>query len=127
MHLSTRDFARIGAMVADEGRWRGKQVVPAAWIKESTYPHSDLKDNHISHDRYDASGYIWSIDEDTGTVWTDGYGGHFMLIDPEHNLTIVERNFTGNSHLTTGMWLMNKDRSQSLHNLIDAHAVLVGL
>lgn len=126
-HMSTRDFARIGAMVADEGRWRGQQVVPASWIAESTYPHSNLRGNHIDQGRYDASGYHWSIDEDTGTLWTDGYGGHFMLIDPEHNITIVERNYTGNSHLSTGLWLMKNDRGQSLSSLIEAHKKMVGI
>lgn len=108
MYTSTRDFARIGAMVANNGVWEGKQVVPADWIALSTSPLSTLKNS-----RYTASGYIWWIDEKNNTIWTDGYGGHFMLIDPSRNFTIVQRNFTGNSLLTTGLWLLKPDRDAS--------------
>lgn len=74
IYTSTRGFARIGAMVANGGRWQGKQIVPESWINESTYPHSDLTKNHINYGRYEASGYMWMIDNDSNTVWTDGYG-----------------------------------------------------
>ena len=124
IYISTRDFARIGAMVANNGRWNGKQVVPQAWIEESTKPLSDLTNNHISYGRFDAAGYIWMIDQDSGTIWTDGYGGHFMLIDPARNLTIVERNFTGNSYLSTAMWMITRNRDSSLWKLIEAHEML---
>ncbi|SDX65749.1 serine hydrolase domain-containing protein [Litoreibacter albidus] len=107
MYTSARDFARIGAMVANNGMWDGKQVVPAAWIELSTSPLSALTNSG----RYTASGYIWWIDENTNTVWTDGYGGHYMLIDPARNLTVVMRTFSGNSYLSTGLWLARSDRN----------------
>jgi len=56
MHLSTRDCARIGAMMANNGRWNDKQVVPEKWITESTTAFSDLTNNHISYGFYDAFG-----------------------------------------------------------------------
>ena len=123
MYLSTRDFARIGAMVANGGKWNGKQVVPESWITESTAPHSDLSNNHIKY-RYKAFGYVWWINHD-GTIWTDGYGGHFMLIDPKRKLTIVERNFTGNSYLSTGMWLIDKKRNDGLNQVLKAYQQII--
>lgn len=127
MYISTRDFARIGSLVANEGQWNNVQIISKDWIKESTKPHSNLSENHIdySNSRYDAFGYTWWIDTRTGTIWTDGYGGHFMLIDPVRNLILVERNFTGNSLLSTGMWFINKNMDQSLPNLIKAHQQIV--
>lgn len=107
MYTSARDFARIGAMVANNGRWGDKQVVPADWIALSTSPLSSL----TSSGRYTASGYIWWIDENSNTIWTDGYGGHYMLIDPARKLTVVQRTFSGNSLLTTGLWLSRSDRN----------------
>ncbi len=124
IYISTRDFARIGAMVANNGRWQGNQVVPENWIKESTYPHSDVTKNHINYGRYEAFGYMWMIDKDSQTVWSDGYGEHFMIIDMNRNLTLVERNFTGNSFLSTGLWMMNKNMESGLENLIDAHKLI---
>lgn len=35
-NLSTRDMARIGYLMLRGGRWRDLQIVPAAWVKEST-------------------------------------------------------------------------------------------
>lgn len=107
MYTSARDFARIGAMVANGGMWHGKQVVPAEWIALSTAPLSEITGDF----RYTAAGYVWFLDERANTVWTDGYGGHYMLIDPARNLTVVQRNFTGNSLLSTGLWLMKPDRN----------------
>jgi len=34
--LSTRDMARIAYLMLRHGRWSGKQVVPEAWVAEST-------------------------------------------------------------------------------------------
>ena len=31
-----RDYARLGLLLAHDGRWRGQQIIPAAWIKEAT-------------------------------------------------------------------------------------------
>ncbi|HGG03834.1 MAG TPA: hypothetical protein ENK28_00095 [Aliiroseovarius sp.] len=79
-----------------------------------------------SASRYDAFGYTWWISQKTGTVWTDGYGEQYMLIDPVRDLTLVERNFTGNSYLSTLRWmLMGEFRfSRSLNGMIAAHAEL---
>lgn len=32
------DWLRIGQMMLDKGKWQGKQIVPAAWIKEMAKP-----------------------------------------------------------------------------------------
>jgi CubicO group peptidase (beta-lactamase class C family) len=124
MYLSTRDLARIGAMVANNGRWGGKQILPEKWIRESTTSYSNLKENHINYGRYDGFGYQWWIASDTGTIWTDGYGARFMIIDPSKKVTLVEQNFTGNSFLSTGLWLMNRNRDSGLDGLMEAHRMM---
>lgn len=124
MYMSTRDLARIGSMVANKGRWNDKQIVSEDWITESTTSHSDLNGNHIDYGRYDGFGYQWWIASDTGTIWTDGYGERFMIIDPSRNVTLIEQNFTGNSLLTTGLWLVNKNMDSGLGNLIKSHRMI---
>lgn len=124
MYLSTRDLARIGAMVANNGRWGGKQILPENWIKESTTSYSNLKENHINYGRYDGFGYQWWLASDTGTIWTDGYGERFMIIDPSKKMTLVEQNFTGNSFLSTGLWLMNRNMDSGIEGLIKAHHMI---
>jgi CubicO group peptidase (beta-lactamase class C family) len=35
-----RDLARLGTLVAQRGRWRGEELVPATWIDEVLTPYS---------------------------------------------------------------------------------------
>ena len=121
IYMSTRDLARIGAMVANNGQWGGKQVVPEDWIKESTTEYSHIND---SHNRYDGVGYQWYLNSATKTIWADGYGERFLIINPEHKLTFVEQNFTGNSYFSTGLWLMNRNMDSGLDSLEKAIRML---
>jgi len=121
IYMSTRDLARIGAMVANNGKWNDIQIVSEKWIKESTTEYSHIKD---SHNRYDGVAYQWYLDSKSKTIWADGYGERFMIIDTINKLTLVEQNFTGNSFLTTGLWLLNRNMDSGLANLIKAHRML---
>jgi CubicO group peptidase (beta-lactamase class C family) len=46
---SLRDFARLGEMMRNKGHWRGRPIVPAAWVDASTRPCPQ-------NARY---GYLW--------------------------------------------------------------------
>lgn len=114
--LSARDLARIGTMVAQDGKWDNRQVVSREWILESTRPYTDLADYDLVKEPVDAFGYLWWIDTDANIIWADGYGGQYMLVDPETDLVLVQRNFTGNSLLTSGLFLMDENRDVSNKN-----------
>lgn len=40
--MSARDLARFGQLYLQEGRWGGRQLIPAEWVRTSTTPVSDL-------------------------------------------------------------------------------------
>ncbi len=39
--MSPRDMARFGLLILREGRWRGEQIVPEAWVDRMLAPYSD--------------------------------------------------------------------------------------
>lgn len=51
-----------------------------------------------------------------GTVWNDGWGGQFMIVDARHRLVLVSRNDTGRSLLQLGLFMLfDGDGWRSLH------------
>lgn len=86
--LRTRDMAKIGQMVLDEGKWRGKQVVSEKWIRVSTLSHMDPE----GPEEY---GYLWWLtqapfdDKMVQGVYASGWGSQFIFIVPEYNLIVV--------------------------------------
>lgn len=100
--MSAADLARFGALYANGGRWGTRQVVPEAWVTESTRSRSDVH----GMDPFDGYGYLWWIDRDAGTVWADGWGGQFMIVDARHRLVLVSRNDTGRSLLQLGLFML---------------------
>ena len=94
IHMSARDLARLGALVAQEGMFNGKRVVSAAWIARSTTKYSTTQNPF-----YDGFGYSWWLNSELGAVVADGWGGQYLLVDPARELTLVARRDTGNSVL----------------------------
>lgn len=99
LYISAMDLARFGALYAMRGQWRGRQLIDTAWVSLSTSKISkepadaDLVENPFM----EGYGYLWWIDDESGTFWADGAGGHFCIVDPARRLTVVLRNNTGMS------------------------------
>lgn len=84
------DFARFGRLYLNNGNWNGIQIVPAAWVKQST---------SIVNDSRDSEGYPytyqWRVTE-KGCFFAKGILGQYIFIDPQKNIIIV-RTGTGNA------------------------------
>lgn len=94
LHMSARDLARLGALVAQDGMWNQQRLVSAEWIAKSTTAYSATGASF-----YDGFGYSWWLNSELGTANADGWGGQYLLVDREHDLTLVTRRDTGNSIL----------------------------
>jgi len=104
--ISARDLARFGQLYLLEGRWNGVQVLPAAWVNESSTSYSDTS-------RGDGYGYMWWI-HPSGAYYADGYMGQYVVIIPERQMVIVHRVFTG----TPSFNCLSSDTIKELRQLV---------
>lgn len=102
LKLRPRDLAKIVWTVANGGQWRGVQVLPRAWIDDSTRPHVPVRWRipPISDAGY---GYLWFTGNLNGdkVAWAWGYGGQFAVIVPSFQLVIItSANYPGPADLS---------------------------
>jgi CubicO group peptidase (beta-lactamase class C family) len=85
--MSARDLARFGLLFLNGGRWNAAQVIPAAWVRESTTAYSQT-------DRAARYGYLWwvlsSEEWGPGAFMAPGYGGQVVAVVPSKRLVAVE-------------------------------------
>ena len=81
MWLKAHDMAKIGWLYLNKGRWENKQIVPKAWVKQSTRGHIDAA-------LFDQYGYQWWIDS-AGFYMAVGYKGQFIFVVPDKNMVAV--------------------------------------
>jgi CubicO group peptidase (beta-lactamase class C family) len=86
--LSARDAARFGQLFLDGGTWHGRQVVPAAWVQESTTAYSHTKRGSLGY------GYLWWVlNPETfgpGAILASGYGGQMIAVVPARRLVVSQ-------------------------------------
>lgn len=97
--MTARDMARFGLLYLRNGTWRGRQVIPSAWIRESTTAYSVADGN--ARDGYSGYGYLWwvavngnhypkaEVPDGSFSAW--GAGGHFIAVIPARQLVVVHR------------------------------------
>jgi CubicO group peptidase (beta-lactamase class C family) len=88
LHVSARDFARLGYVLAHDGEWRGKQIVPKWWLQLATQSSQQLNPSY---------GYTFWVNTD-GVLWPTlprdafafrGYGANRCYIVPSLDLVVV--------------------------------------
>ena len=95
IRMSARDLARFALLYLRNGAWSGRQVVPAAWVRESTQAYSDSTASGIPL----GYGYLWWTAPRAGdpgplgpgwyTAW--GAGGQYAFVSPACDLVVVSR------------------------------------
>ena len=112
--MTARDLARFGLLFLHGGRWGERQIVPAAWVAESTKPRSVTKVPsgyaYLWWTGWDGHG-VPIMDLPTGAFWADGAGGQFVVVDPADDLVVVHQtNGEGVRHREFGhlMWLLRR-------------------
>lgn len=85
LNLTTRDYARMGQMFLQDGRYNGQQIVPADWVDASTAPSAPTAPGAI---RY---GYQWWIPADAaaGEFMARGVYGQYIYINRPAGVVIA--------------------------------------
>jgi CubicO group peptidase (beta-lactamase class C family) len=85
LNLTTRDYARFGQMILQDGEWQGRQVVPADWIRESTVASAPTEPGRTGY------GYQWWMPADAteGEFFGRGIYGQYLYIDRQKGVVIV--------------------------------------
>lgn len=83
--LSARDMAKFGQLFLQQGRWQGQELVPAAWVAESTRAISRTDSPGLMS----GYGYMWWVDADPaasglppGGYTAAGNGGRYITVLP---------------------------------------------
>jgi CubicO group peptidase (beta-lactamase class C family) len=93
LSLRSRDMAKFGLLYLHQGRWEGKQVVPAAWVEASTKRHVTFAKVRRGMTGY---GYLWWVmppdpqgDGKTEIYAACGFRAQYIFVVPEHSLVVV--------------------------------------
>jgi CubicO group peptidase (beta-lactamase class C family) len=76
--LRPRDMAKVGQLALQKGMWNERQVVPAAWVEESTRVHANGD-----------YGYYWWVHQEGLLYSAKGDGEQMILVAPTLDMVVV--------------------------------------
>lgn len=100
MWLSTRDMARIGHLMLNEGNWDGRQIVSREWVRRMVSPVTPLHEMNPPRRRegYLGYGYMWWVFDGPkatgpfrGAYTARGAVGQWIAVFPALQLVIAHK------------------------------------
>lgn len=88
-NATLRDYARIGQMMLDGGRFNGRQILSARWVREATgEPHAPIGPNA-------PIGYqhSWWTMPGRAAYQANGLAGQYIAVDPATRTVIVKLSY----------------------------------
>jgi CubicO group peptidase (beta-lactamase class C family) len=99
LQFTSPDLLKLGQLYLDGGKWQGKQLINADWVKRSTTPHAVIDDQT-------EYGYLWwlksfkSGDRSYPAFFMTGNGGNKVVVFPSLDIVVV---LTATNYNTRGM------------------------
>lgn len=104
MYFSTRDMAKIGQLMLNEGEWDGQQLISKEWVKKTISTVTPL-DTMIARfgpanpmDPHMSYGYMWWLIDNyqqnpafEGAYTAIGYGGQYITVLPAANMVFAHK------------------------------------
>lgn len=87
LYATARDFARIGQLWLDSGKWHGHRMVPTDYWRASITP-VPLMDQGVPNERY---GFFWWLASVDGMpmYYCRGFHGEYVVVIPKERLVMV--------------------------------------
>lgn len=85
--LATRDLARLGRLMLQEGQWQGRRLMPSDYVRQVTARHHDA--GFPLDDEVGYGGLWWTPAEDDGSYFAFGFGEQLLAIDPSRDLVLA--------------------------------------
>ena len=97
LKLRPRDTATFGQLFLQEGQWNGRQVVPAAWVRQATTAQTGKAFPDIGGSAPGSAwnptnyGYFWWVEPSAGVsaYYALGFGGQLVEVVPSLHLVIA--------------------------------------
>lgn len=111
LNCIARDYAKLGQLFLDSGRWHGNQVVPENWVRASVTPDGPhvTPGQRESSDLKDGYGFQWWIPFGGQDEFNaQGIYDQFIYVDPDKDIVIVK--LSSNYHF-------KNDKKRIFHDL----------
>ncbi len=93
LNATARDYAKVGQLFLDSGRWQGKQLVPEAWVRASVTPDAPhlMPGKRASAELEEGYGFQWWIPFGAKDEFNaQGIYTQFIYVDPDMDMVIVK-------------------------------------
>lgn len=104
LYMSTRDVARFGQLMLQNGEWRGEQLVPREWVNRMTTVVT--RPDEVNPDRFQGRGlgyglgwWVWHQPDPEGP-YVGAYAyiadwGQFLTVLPKLDMVVAHQVFAG--------------------------------
>jgi len=92
-NATVRDYAKMGSLYLNNGKFNGRQIVPAQWVKASVTPDAPhlMPGTNEHSNRLLGYGYQWWIvDGEQGEFMAQGVYNQNIYINPTTNTVVVK-------------------------------------
>ena len=92
-YFRPRDFMKFGQLFLNGGKWNGRQIVDASWLRESVVQRTVMKQDAAGEgDRYGYGWHLMTLDvngQRYEVINAGGNGGQLMAIVPRLDLVVM--------------------------------------
>lgn len=101
MHMTPRDYAKLGELLRNHGRVGGRQVIPDRWVRFMTAPSPANQGygGHIWLNRPGSEPALFPGRARASVFGASGLQGQYVIVSPRQRLTLVRLGVTSDAEM----------------------------